>query len=563
MGKILESQEIKQLALLIEEATRAREEGVKHFIEPSSGALQRAISKRHHIIFGRRGSGKSSLLLKAAKELTIDRRPIAYIDLEIFKGHSYPDVLLSILIKAFEEFASWLDSAAIHPSYKTSFWKNLFGTQPKRPPFNRKEAYELASALRRQVEQLNQQLHAADNIETHRTTKNDQETMSQDEAGVQIGLNQLGVSGKLAGSEKINSSEEFQEAFHQSKADFLHRHILEYQKLFSRISKLSGGDVYLFLDDLYHIRRSDQARVIDYFHSIAKGNNLWLKIGTIRHRTRWYIHSDPPIGVKLGDDADEIDLDLTLEKYQSAKEFLKKILEGFIVSCGSISTREILVSDAVDRLVLASGGVARDFLGIFRRSIDIAREREHRQNIRGPKIGIEDVNVAAGEYDTSKREEFKKDTLDDRSELEEEFQKIVSFCTNQVKTNIFLLDKDATGKGVELVQELVDLRLLHKVRDRVTVKSGQPGKIFEAYMLDVSQYTGSRKRRRLDIIEFWRPDHSEKLRRTALIYDTHETNKTDQSKNGTSKTDRSTNKASKTNQPTNKAGEITQGKLFT
>jgi hypothetical protein len=58
------------------------------------------------------------------------------------------------------------------------------------------------------------------------------------------------------------------------------------QSLFKQISTLSGGDAYLFLDDLYHIRRSDQAKVIDYFHRIAKGNNLWLKIGTIRHRTQ-------------------------------------------------------------------------------------------------------------------------------------------------------------------------------------------------------------------------------------------------------------------------------------
>ncbi|OLC63254.1 MAG: hypothetical protein AUH89_00170 [Ktedonobacter sp. 13_1_40CM_4_52_4] len=552
MGKLLASQDIENLAILIEEATRSTEEGVKRFIEPSPGALRRATSKRHHIIFGRRGSGKSSLLRKAAEDLTIDRRPIAYVDLETFKGHNYPNVLLSVLIKSFEEFAEWLDTAAVNSANKTSFWKKLFGTQPKRPPFNRKEANELSSALRKKVAELNQQLHVADNIETHRTTKNDQEEANQDEIGIQIGLNQLGISSKLVDSAKINTSEEIQEAFYQSKTDFLHRHILEYQRLFNQISKLSGGDAYLFLDDLYHIRRSDQARVIDYFHSIAKGNNLWLKIGTIRHRSRWYIHSDPPIGVKLGDDADEIDLDLTLEKYISAKEFLKKILAGFMQSCGSISTKEILVDEAMDRLVLASGGVARDFLGIFRRSIGIAREREHRKNPRGPKIGIEDVNAAAGEYDTTKREEFKKDTLDDRSELEEMFQRIVAFCTDQVKTNVFLLDKDLTGKNVESIQELVDLRLLHKVRDRVTVKSGQAGKIFEAYMLDVSQYTGSRKRRGLDIIEFRRPDHSEKLRRTTLIYDT----------SGASKTNSSASGASKTNSSASGASKVVQDSLF-
>ena len=67
MGKLLASQDIENLAILIEEATRSTEEGVKRFIEPSPGALRRATSKRHHIIFGRRGSGKSSLYEKRQK----------------------------------------------------------------------------------------------------------------------------------------------------------------------------------------------------------------------------------------------------------------------------------------------------------------------------------------------------------------------------------------------------------------------------------------------------------------------------------------------------------------
>ena len=48
--------------------------------------------------------------------------------------------------------------------------------------------------------------------------------------------------------------------------------------------------------------------------------------------------------------------------------------------------------------------------------------------------------------------------------------------------------------------------------------SSRPGKIFEAYMLDVSQYTASRKKRELEIIEFWRENSAERLRRVSLIY---------------------------------------------
>jgi len=53
----------------------------------------------------------------------------------------------------------------------------------------------------------------------------------------------------------------------------------------------------------------------------------------------------------------------------------------------------------------------------------------------------------------------------------------------------------------------------------VTVNTRQ-GEIFEAYMLDLSQYTGARKRRGLDMIEFWHPDAKDALRKVSLILDT-------------------------------------------
>jgi predicted AAA+ superfamily ATPase len=145
MDKLLNSEAVQALELSVEEATRSTDEGVKRFIEPAQGTLSRALAKRPHIVFGRRGSGKSSLLRKAVADLTVDRRPIAFVDLESFKGHSYPDVLISILIQTLERFAQWLNTAAINPANKTSFWQKFFGAQPKRPPFDK----ERTKALRR------------------------------------------------------------------------------------------------------------------------------------------------------------------------------------------------------------------------------------------------------------------------------------------------------------------------------------------------------------------------------------------------------------------------------
>jgi hypothetical protein len=43
---------------------RASREGVKHFVEPTPGVLTKAKSKRHHIIFGRRGPANQACYKK-------------------------------------------------------------------------------------------------------------------------------------------------------------------------------------------------------------------------------------------------------------------------------------------------------------------------------------------------------------------------------------------------------------------------------------------------------------------------------------------------------------------
>ncbi|MGA2168682.1 MAG: hypothetical protein ABSG62_10755 [Terracidiphilus sp.] len=515
MSELLSSEAVESLELLVEEATRSTDEGVKRFIEPGQGTLSRAMAKRPHIVFGRRGSGKSSLLRKAVSDLTVDRRPIAFVDLESFKGHSYPDVLISVLIQTLDRFSRWLDTAAISPANKTSFWLTLFGAKPKRGPFDKARTKEVSDRLKREIQLLEQVLLQPDTSETLTKSVASQSNEVSAEAGAKVGTSAVGVNASAKKGEKNSLDREVSEKFIRSKVDLLHRRIIEYQKIFRDLAELSRGDSYLVLDDLYHIRRADQPRVIDYFHRLGKSSNMWVKIGTIRHRSTWYINGDPPLGMKIGDDSDEIDLDLTLEHYQQAKDFLQRILHGFFESV-KLKTDDILTDGALDRMVLASGGVARDFLGIFRRSIVVARNRKG--GPRGPKIGVEDVNGAAGEYDKYKREELRRDTFKgEETSIEQEFANVRDFCLGSANSNCFLIEKDANPDLYERIEELTDLRLVHKVRSRVTVSS-RPGKLFEAFMLDVSQYTASRKKRELEIIEFWRLDSAERLRRVSLIY---------------------------------------------
>ena len=261
MTTVLDTQEVTKLEVLLEEATRSSQDGVRRFIEPAAGTLTRATSRTHHLVFGRRGSGKSSLLRKAAQDLTVDRRPMAFVDLESFKGHEYPDVLISVLIETFSRFADWLETAAIAPANKTTFWTRLFGRKPTRPPFDKERAKTLSGDLRSALAELRDLLFSEDEVQTEETfsqkageTKGVSAKVGGDVAGVG-----LSADGHLDAS--TERAEQSTTRYTANKLRYLHRHILDYQDLFRRMAQLSGGDAYLFLDDLYHIPRRNQAHV--------------------------------------------------------------------------------------------------------------------------------------------------------------------------------------------------------------------------------------------------------------------------------------------------------------
>jgi hypothetical protein len=435
-----------------------------------------------------------------------------------FKGHTYPDVLISVLIRALGEFETWLKTAAINPGNKKSFWDKLFGAVPRRPALKRTPVADLNATLGQLLTELKTLLYQPDDSE--RSTKS--ETSTEDKVALASGVSASAMGSKVSLKAEASSGQGTKESletkYSHQKIAVLQRNILKYKDFFNSLSKVSDSPSFLMFDDLYHIPRRDQSHLLDYFHRIAKGLNLWLKVGTIRHRTRWYVSGDPPKGMKLGDDADEIDLDVTLEKYDLTKRFLLRILEGLSRSA-NVDLSSILAEGARDRLVLASGGVARDFLTIFRRSIDIARERLQGRGVlnRGTKIGAEDVNLAAGEYDKFKREDFERDTQStDRDELLGTLSTVSTFCLQKSNTNCLLLLKDAADDFAYNIHELVDLKFLHQVRSRVMVRD-EPGQLYEAYMLDLSQYTGERKRRGLDMVEFWKADASDTLRRRSLV----------------------------------------------
>ncbi len=120
---------------------------------------------------------------------------------------------------------------------------------------NKNDAERLAKDFNKEIQALKEQLHSADDVVTTTNTKHNSEYNSGLEVSGELGVKPAKVKTKLSKTDSESAERENKEEYRKSKIDFLHRHILDYQKLFFRFSALSSGDSFLFLDDLYHIRR--------------------------------------------------------------------------------------------------------------------------------------------------------------------------------------------------------------------------------------------------------------------------------------------------------------------
>jgi polynucleotide 5'-kinase involved in rRNA processing len=101
-----EPEKVANLIRVIKASTRGsnREEKLRRFVEPARGTLGEAMSPQHHVVFGRRGSGKTSLLRKAEQELLQSGSPVAFVDLDVYKRQTFPNLIASILREAFAQY---------------------------------------------------------------------------------------------------------------------------------------------------------------------------------------------------------------------------------------------------------------------------------------------------------------------------------------------------------------------------------------------------------------------------------------------------------------------------
>ena len=318
---------------------------------------------------------------------------------------------------------------------------------------------------------------------------------------IQVHFNGKSISPKVL-SQIIDLNDELSRILLQDEVSdqTLGRLIPRLQIVIRRFVETASCHLYLFIDELHYFDRDKQPLLLDALHGSVRDCNAWLKIAGIRHLSRWF-KPHPPIGLQTGHDADDIDLDITLESPSKAKEFLEKILGSYARNAGISGLSGLIINDALDRLVLASGAVPRDYLVLCGGAIRQAQRRD-----RARLIGVQDINKAAGDAAKAKLIELEDDTSGTTTaqDLLANLKLIRAFCLDERKFTFFRIefkDKETHPDEYRVIQDLMDLRLVHLI-DASLSDPNEAGNRSEVYMLDLSQFSGQRLKKNLKAIDF-------------------------------------------------------------
>jgi energy-coupling factor transporter ATP-binding protein EcfA2 len=459
----MNTQDLSKVLRYIEENIRISEQTTIDYLDPKSH-LDRLKSKQNHVIFGRRGSGKS-LLLKSLKTTNPNTTTSISINLEDYKDISFPNSISHVLMSILKSLKK-----SIGHRYKIWNWKNW------------KTQRSILKSIDKQISQLEKKISEPDSYNEKIREK------SASKLSGKLGSS-LGKSNAEMATEMADELETSREIL-KDKLNELKNEISSFKELINSICTFTNKDIFLILDDLYFIKKNEQPFFIDFFHRISKNTRLYLKIATIKQRSSLYLQTDTFIGVEIGHDIQALSLDYTLEDFNNLVSFMRQLLNHINQKVNvDINYSNVLTENAFRFLCLASGGVPRDFLTLF---ISLGEKMINgNRNISKPNVidcSIENL--------PNKMEAFNTDSAEEKTVLEHYLQYIRNQVINTKKWNAFLVsnsDVDNFPKIKQAIKELVDLRLIHLVNPNIS-SAPSDGKRYSAYMVDIGLFPNSNPR---------------------------------------------------------------------
>ena len=161
-----------------------------------------------------------------------------------------------------------------------------------------------------------------------------------------------------AEDDAAQSRQEIRES-EEEKIRMIDARLPDYKSAIQEALSESGAPFAVYIvDDFYLINPQHHAEVIDYLHCLLRDTDLYLKIGTIRHRTRLSKTQGVSYGVQSYQDVDTFDLDRTLEDLGQTSMYLEEMLRklGQEVGIDDVTT---IMSETPKRIWCCSRAASR------------------------------------------------------------------------------------------------------------------------------------------------------------------------------------------------------------
>jgi hypothetical protein len=499
-GALFDS-EIEHLLTYLDELVRWRPGSQGRYLENGS-ALRRVRGNANHVVLGRRGSGKTRLLDELKRVAGSDGAAIVFFQAEDFKELTYPDILIQLLRAFLRELKRIvLTRRSIPPAHRANWL--AFVRHPISVQRHRRESRRLLKECEELEVRLERMLEESDETTTETTRSRSTSKTDELSAGIANDLIEAAANGRRESS----GSEARVVRQKELKRIKVERMLGDFKRLLNEVCEHVGKRLVLAVDDFYFIRRDDQPAVIDYIHRICKDTKAYLKVATIKHRSNMYEQGDVIRGVVTGHEIQQIDLELPLGDYEAIKKFLSSLWEQACSDAGFATKERVFLGVSFDQAVLASGGVPRDFFGVVKTAISLAKER-----LEG-SVNKRRLNEAARKYtEDAKLPELRGDLNrvdDDFVAANGLLLDVTYFCRDLKRKNCFQVDL-ATLEERPQVRRLLDLladsRLIHLIADNTT-NNKEKGR-YAAYLLDVGLYAHPERRagRAVSEVKFWRRD---------------------------------------------------------
>jgi hypothetical protein len=455
-------------------------------------------SLRHVLLTGRRGAGKTSAMVRALVDLWLENSVCVWADGQVLRRTTAESAASQVMVAVLDEL--------------------IRGLSPRR------KFDDLRASLRSLRADYQDVVRSGATQQVEKTSNLSSDFSRGRSAGAAVSFEvpvaAVSLDAKMDGTrssqgkveESTTLSYELDVSDRMDVLTGAFRVVMDQYR-----STIGSEPVFVFLDDFYYVTTTQQAHVVDCLQRHFKNLNIWMKIGSVRHRTRLHIDGDPPIGLESPHDVTVVSLDVSLEQFESSRKFLEKILSG-VCEPFDLQVQDLVADVARTRLVLASGGVPRDYLYL----VTTALSRQVREG-EVARISAETVNDVAPELLEQKWRDLKRDVAEsDRDRVVRRLNSVHNFCIKDRKANVFLMSSEDvlnTEAGQD-VAALAELRLLHNIGS-TTVKTSDKqyvGIRYSAFCLDLAAYANTRVRS-VKQIEFWTADGKQAIRAKSFVYD--------------------------------------------